>query len=196
VDFHFFPVDELSRMADEQTLDEIYQRGYSILLDKDDLAQGLPPPTYASPKMEKPSRSEFHLNIDFFLYGAAQVAKLICRRDLWSVKSGDWRIKNALLQMIEWHARARHGWDYDTWHAGKYLDKWTDERTCDTLGQVFGHYDPADSWRALLVTIGLFRRLAKETASMLGYPYPGERDVNISEYVSVLYAQDQLKDQG
>ena len=194
VDFHFFPVAELNRMVDEQALDKIYQRGYSILLDKDGLTEDLLTPTYAGPTLEKPSRLSFHQNIEFFWYGAAQVSKLIRRRDLWFVKNGDWRLKNCLLQLIEWHARAQNGWDYDTWYAGKFIDEWTDEHTRNALNQVFGHYNTADSWRSLLATISLYRQLANETATLLGYPYPSEMDANISGYIGDLYTQDQLED--
>lgn len=94
--------------------------------------------------------------------------------------------------MLEWHARAAHGWDYDTWHDGHFLTQWTDPLTWNDLQDAFGCFDAADSWRALLTTMGLFRRLANETALRLSYMYPTAVDVSTTHLVNALHAEDDL----
>jgi hypothetical protein len=37
-------------------------------------------------------------------------------------------MKELLLRMLEWHARATHGWDYETWYTGRFVDRWADRR--------------------------------------------------------------------
>jgi aminoglycoside 6-adenylyltransferase len=192
VDFHFFRVDELGQMVQTQTLDDVYQRGYHVLVDKDDLAVQLPPSPFAPPPADKPTENDFILTVKEFWYDVLFQAKTIRRRDLWFVKGGDGHLKNVLLKMIEWHAHATHGWEYDTWHAGKFILEWTDSQTREALNNVFGHFDAADSWRALLASIDLFRRLATETASQLGYVYPTTLDKNVTQYVNRLYEEDDL----
>ena len=61
-------------------------------------------------------------------------------------------------QMIEWHARATHGWDYDTWYDGRFLHQWADPRTAAGLREADAHYDADDVRRALFATTDLFRR--------------------------------------
>lgn len=59
-------------------------------------------------------------------------------------------MKTLLLQMMEWHAKTIHGKDYyDVWHAGRFLDEWVDQETLKEIKNTFGHYEKADSFRAL-----------------------------------------------
>ena len=101
-------------------------------------------------------------------------------------------MKNDLLEMIEWNARAAHGWDYDTWHNGKFLVEWTDAATWKTLHDVWGRFDAADSWRALFANMNLFRRLATEAASRLDYAYPALLDERVTQFVQKLREADPM----
>lgn len=190
VDFHWFSTAELARMVQAQTLDSVYRRGYEVLVDKDGQAGRLPPPPYIPLPGEKPAAADFELTVNLFWYDVLQAAKAIRRRDLWPAKGIDGHQKAGLLCMIEWHARAAHGWDYDTWHAGKFLREWTDLQTREALPGIFGHWDAPDSWRALWATVDLFRRLATETADRLGYAYPARLDEQVTRCVKGWYERD------
>jgi len=192
VDFVFYSLEELQRLGQTSTLPGVYRRGYYVLVDKDGLAQQLPAPSFDAPPGQQPAEAEFLLAIQGFWYGAVYVAKQIRRRELWLVKFRDWTMKEGLLKMIEWHARASHGWDYDTWHDGHFMLEWTDSQTEEALSQVFGGFDAVDCWHALQSSMDLFRRLAKETASALGYDYPAELDGNVTDLVKMLYKADDL----
>jgi aminoglycoside 6-adenylyltransferase len=193
IDFAFSPLDELRSMVEGQALSEVYERGYAVMLDKDGLAARLPAPSFRSLPIDRPSEDIFLATIDAFWYHAAMVAKQIRRRELWVAKSVDNKMKEYVLIMMEWHARATHGWDHDTWQGGRFLAEWTDSQTRHTLPNLFGHYDAADGWWALLTTIGLFRRLASEIASHLGYTYPVRLDEEVTGYINTLYAGDRLE---
>jgi aminoglycoside 6-adenylyltransferase len=190
VDFHFFPMSELLEMVQTQTLDEVYCRGYYPILDKDGLAAQMPLPSKPSTHA-RPAEGDFLSCVNMFWYGALAGARAIRRRDLWFVKAGDWRLKGHLLEMMEWNAQAVHGWDYDTWYGGKYLLDWIDPQSKRSLEHVFGNFDSTDSWRALFATIDLFRRLARETAQILEYAYPGVLDERVTRYVEMLYRGDE-----
>ena len=101
-------------------------------------------------------------------------------------------MKSDLLEMIEWNARAAHGWDHDTWHNGKFLVEWTDAATWKTLHDVWGRFDAADSWRALFANMNLFRRLATEAASRLDYAYPALLDERVTRFVQKLREADPM----
>lgn len=191
-DFVFLSVEELQRMVESGTLDGVYDRGYYVLVDKDGLAAHLPSPSFSPPPYERPSEHALGLTVGFFWLGAVYVAHQIRRRNLWVVKFRDWTMKEHLLRMLEWHARATHGWEYDTWHDGHFLSQWTDPQTWDELQGTFGRFDAADSWQALLTTMSLFRRLATETALHLGYRYPTALDERTTQLVSTLHAEDDL----
>jgi aminoglycoside 6-adenylyltransferase len=189
VDFHFYPAGELEKLVANQALNSAYYRGYRVLVDKDGLAGRLPPP--AVPPNRQPTAEEFLACVHGFWYGAVYVAKQIRWRNLWVVKFRNGTIKASLLKMIEWQAQARHGRQYDTWNDGHFLSRWTDEETWAALAGTYGHFDPADSWTALLNTITLFNGLARETAGYLEVPYPVEVAEEITGYVKGLYAADE-----
>jgi aminoglycoside 6-adenylyltransferase len=95
-----------------------------------------------------------------------------------------------LLQMLEWHACARNGWDYDTWDRGRFLEEWADPRAVAALREVFGRYDADDTWRALFASMELFRSLGTETATRLGYRYPLELDREVADWVTKCRSKD------
>jgi aminoglycoside 6-adenylyltransferase len=125
--------------------------------------------------------------IDTFWYGALYVARQIRRGNLWTVKYRDWTMKQQLLTILEWHARALNGWDYDTWYEGKHITRWADSGTLAELDRCFGRFDAADSRRALLATMILFRRIATDTAQRIGYAYPAPLDEAVTRTIEGLF---------
>jgi aminoglycoside 6-adenylyltransferase len=137
-----------------------------------------------------PSQSEFLQVVSDFLYHAVFTAKHLMRGELWWAKmSSDCYMQHLLLRMIEWHARAKFGGNYDTWFRGRFLEKWADPQILRQMRDVFSHYDEADVRRGLLVSIGLFRALALETAERLGYSYLEEADALVTEWIKTRFHQ-------
>ena len=100
-------------------------------------------------------------------------AKKLQRGEIWQAKSVcDCYLKRLLLRMAEWQAKARNGPDYETWHDGRFFDKWADPRVLESLRQAYARYDDQDIRRALLATMDIFGPLSRETAELLGFTYP------------------------
>ncbi len=161
----------------------LYTLGYRILVDKDKATEKMAPPFSRPFIYEKPSEDNYRQVAEDFWHEAHNVAKYLARGDLWSAKFRDWQTKELLLPMIEWHAHARHGWEYDTAHLGKRMCSWVDPKIWRLLENAFGHFDAEDSWDALLVTIDIFRKVARETAEMLGYRYLEHEDKHIGTLI-------------
>ena len=53
----------------------------------------------------------------------------------------------------------------------------------ERLRETFPHYDPVEIHRARLETVDLFRTLARETATKLGYAYPTELEETVMTWV-------------
>lgn len=171
VDFSIFPNDALRKLVDgglPTEVQDVLRRGYRVLMDKDETLGKLKafPARMPSP----PTAQEFNQHIDDFLYHAVWTAKKIKRGELWIAKfCCDAYMKILLLRMIEWHARALHGWDYDTWFNGRFLERWGDQEVVAELEGVFAHYHSDDVKKALLHTVQMHRRLSTETGNKLGY---------------------------
>jgi len=188
VDFAFDTLESVRRLltAGLSELDlDVIGRGARVLVDKDGLlgqmgAQASPP----KPR-QPPTQAEFQEAVNDFFYHAVWTAKKLRRGELWTAKSCcDGYMKRLLLRMMEWHARATRGGSVDTWHSGRFLEQWADPQAIVELRGAFAHYDRADIARALLASVKLFRRLAQEAATRLGYPYPAEADGHITAWVN------------
>lgn len=191
LDFSFVAVSQLTQMTATQSLHFIYERGYQVLLDKDQLTTNLPPATGKLAIPPKPTEEDFQKVVHNYLYDVVYIAKQIARRQLWTVKHRDMQTKRTLLQMLEWHTLARQNWVADIWHDGRFIADWVDGESKKGLDAVFAHYDARDSWRALIAQIALFDRVASETAQHLGYGYPKELRQSIVSYLIEMWGADQ-----
>lgn len=169
-------------------LRDVARRGLRVLADKDGvLARTLPlldrlPAAPAGP----PSAHAFSETIADFWYHAVWTAKKLRRGELWVAKSCcDGYMKALLLRLLAWHAGAVRGWQTDTWHGGRFLERWAEPAALAALRDAYAHYDTADVACALLATMALFRRLTVETATALAYPNP----TDAADYATALVGQ-------
>lgn len=183
VDFTLTDRSRLDTMAAAGELNDLYRRGYRVLVDKDGLTERLPAPSGTPPKPHLPTRKAFADTVTEFWFEAAHLPTYLTRGDLWVVKHRDWTMKQMLLRMLEWHALATQGEGTDIWHIGSRMRRWIDDVTWRELQQVFARFDAEDSWRALVASMRLFSRLTRETARRLDLDYPRETERHISAYV-------------
>ncbi len=174
IDFTVAGVERLQRMsaAGAGGLDDLYARGYRVLLDKAGVCALLPPAPYRFPLQRLPSQKEFQDSVEEFWFEAFHIPRYLVRGELWLVKQRDWTMKTLLLCMAQWHALALHGGKVDVWHNGLRMDQWTDRDTWHAMQQVFGRFDTADARRAFDATVELYGRLGREVAERTGLAYP------------------------
>ena len=182
VDFSLCTRERLMAMVDG--LNGIYQRGYRVLVDKEDVTAGLPTASGAAPSRRLPSQQVFSATVNEFWFEAAHIPRYLLRNEPWVVKTRDWTMKQLLLRMLEWHAVALSGRPLDVWHIGTHMKDWVDSQTWQDLQAVFSRFDRDDSWRGLLAMTALFRRLAREVASATDLEYPATVDENVSSYLA------------
>ena len=145
----------------------VASRGIRVLVDKDGelgsrLAE-LPEPAPPSPPNEAALRE---LAADFF-YHAVWAARKLRRGEVFTAKRCvDSYMENVLIRILEWRTHAENP-DVDTWHAGRFIERWADPATLDEFRGTFAAYDEADVRRALFATMDFFRRQARETAELL-----------------------------
>jgi len=189
VDVDFIPLsfDLIEKMigVDLLPLEDVILPGIRILLDKDGLADVFH--TARAELAKAPTRSipphatELMEVVNNFWYHALWVSKKLQRGELWYAKWAlDWRMKTLLLRMLEWHARATHGWNYNTWKDGRFLEEWADPRAYNSLRHAYAHYNKEDIERALLATLDLFCWLTRETTALLNYTYPAQVEEHIT----------------
>jgi len=167
-------------------ISNVFGRGMRVILDKDGMGAELRKiiSSTETPTPRPPTQHEFLQVVNDFLYHAVFTAKHLRRGELWwTVACLNCHMQWLLLPMMEWHARATHGWNYDTWFRGRFLEEWTRPQTLEGLRGAFAHYDEEDVKRALLALMDLFRWLAMETAEKLSYSYPTKSDEQVTKWI-------------
>jgi aminoglycoside 6-adenylyltransferase len=178
VDIAFNPPEWLDSMLHNMppAYVDIIRRGVRVLVDKDGrLSQILSLPLPEISMFKKPTGQEFTNATSNFWYHTLWSARHLRRGELWWAKSCvDMHLKGLLQGMLEWHARAKKGEQFDTWLRGRFLEEWADPRAVIQLSGTFAHYDAGDIASALLATMDLFRWLEDETAAAWGYSLQDE----------------------
>src|SRR5690606_13221211 len=126
VDFTIADRRRIESMLELGSLDDLYERGYLVLLDKDGLTTTLPASNGASPQLCFPSEAEFTATVTEFWFEAAHMPTYLTREDFWVVKLRDGTMKEMLLRMLEWHALYSRGVDTDVWYRGTKMKRWVD----------------------------------------------------------------------
>lgn len=178
VDFTLAGISRIQGMVERGTLNDLYIRGYRVLLDKAGVTASLPAASQGFPAPTFPTQEAFTTAVEEFWFEASHVPKYLVRGELWLVKLRDWAMKENLLRMAQWHTMAtRPG--IDTWHNGLRMRDWLEPAAWDTLNSCFARFENAEARRAFDATTGLYARLAREVAKAAGLEYPNECEKHI-----------------
>ena len=185
IDFTLWPVELLQRIVGEPKLPAELDAGYLVLLDKDGLTKDLPAPTCTGYIPTRPTEEIYQKTIEDFFSDAPYAAKCLWRGELLPLKwCLDYDMKHLFLrQMLEWHIECDHSWSVAPGALGKGLKKWLRPELWAELESTYVAALPEDNWDALLRTIALFRRAAREVGEQLRYPYPEYLDERVTNYV-------------
>jgi aminoglycoside 6-adenylyltransferase len=180
VDFVLLPATGAVELAASAEAVSVFARGFWVLVDKLGIAPALDARVDAPATPDLPdSRAFAQLTHDFWFH-ALWSAKKLRRGEVWIAKQGcDCYLKTLTVRLLAWHAQAADG-SVDTWHRGRFLERWADPAALRDFRATFASCDPDDIARALWATVDLFERLERETAKRLGLaitlPHPEIRD--------------------
>lgn len=169
-DFIFLQADDFSRINE---LSEIVSRSYKMLLDKDNFTDIISHVAQSDKSFSIPSESEIQNLISEFFFHVIWASKKVMRGELWAaITCVDGYMKKLLLKMIEYHSHALHGTDYDTWHNGKFIERFAEPWVVKEFQNIYARYSDKDIMKALLNTMNLFQKIAVETMDKWDYEYP------------------------
>jgi aminoglycoside 6-adenylyltransferase len=89
--------------------------------------------------------------------------------------------------MLEWRMEIDHGWSVKPGAHGKGLKKYVAPETWARLESTYVGAGTEENWQALFDTISLFRDMAKEVGTALGYAYPQDLDNRVIQYLSRIH---------
>jgi aminoglycoside 6-adenylyltransferase len=189
VDVSLLPAVAVRRMIEQQVpaeIADVLSRGFIILVDKDGLAERLTDKARWAESVDKlPTESKWRETSNDFLYHIVWAAKKARRGELWVAKSScDGYQKNLLLLLIEWHARMKG--QRDTWHKGRFLERWADPAILRELPRTFAEYTLADVQRAIMANLRFYERFGREVADHFGYDFPDDGYSFVADQVKQL----------
>ena len=150
----------------------LLRNGVKILRDKDGLAENLLQVIVSIPVVPSvpPSQKKFQDNVDDFWIGPPRIAAYLRRGRLMSAMKTLELTRRDLLKMIEWHARAKEGWnDDDMAYRPTRIEAWADPRISAILPRLYANYATEEIWQALFALMELYLWLSRETADRLEY---------------------------
>jgi aminoglycoside 6-adenylyltransferase len=185
IDFGVWPIELLRKIAADPVLPDFLDVGYCVILDKDGLAAGLRQPSYRAFIPSPPAGTFFQETIEEFFHEATYVVKHLWRDDLIAAKYNlDFMMKYDLLRrMMEWQMEFDHGWSVKLGAYGRGLKKWIRSEIWVEFENTFTGANIADNWIALFRTVDLFRKVALDVATHLGYEYLHDLDRRTVTYL-------------
>lgn len=188
IDFTLCTREMLQKIAQAPTLPAELDAGFRILLDKDNLTEGIKSPTYRAYIPVPPTEGVYQTMINDFFSDAPYIAKCLWRGELLPVKwCLDYDMKHVYLRpMLEWLMGLRHNWSLPTGWLGKGLKKKLPPEIWSQLEATYAGADTAENWEALFRTMDLFRQVAMEVGTGLGYTYPLDLDERVTAFVKAM----------
>jgi aminoglycoside 6-adenylyltransferase len=168
VDFALLPVAAARRMAEDPEGMAVLRRGFRILVDTLDLEADLRDSAARPSPPSLPDQAAFAELTHDFWYHLVWAAKKLRRGELWiATQTCNCHLKGLLVTLLGWHTRAAEPLA-DTWHGGRFLERWADPHALQELRHAYASYDAAEVARTLWGTAELFQRLERECAERLG----------------------------
>jgi aminoglycoside 6-adenylyltransferase len=171
-DFALFPVEAVEQLRADPGAGATLLRGYRILVDRVGLESLLERTPEPAPPVTPAQLEELASDV---WYHALWAAKKLRRGELWVARSCvDCYLQARLVEIAALDRRVRDP-DVDTWHRGRFLERWADE---DVVAELWSSLSrgPDDVAAAIRRTVTLFDRIADELAVRLGVPLKLKRD--------------------
>lgn len=174
IDFGVWPVSALSRVKDAM-----------ILVDKDNALEDARPATFTDYIVQKPTEGEYDDVTSEFWWDATYVAKSLWRDELFHARYMlDCLLRSEYLRkVVEWHIGVEHNWSANPNKYGRWFKKLVRPDVWTEIEGTFAGPSLEENWDALFRTTGVFRRLAVQVGTALGYRYPSGMDERITGYM-------------
>ncbi|GBF73001.1 putative aminoglycoside 6-adenylyltransferase [Paenibacillus sp. 598K] len=182
IDLTLYPLADLDRyFADSDGLVE-------VLLDKDGRREREVASSDEAYWIKKPTARSFDDCCNEFWFVSTYVVKGLARGELlYAIDHLSEIARPNLLRMMSWRIGAERGYTFSVGKNYKFIDRYLPTADWELLLSTYVQGGDAEMRRALQTCYALFRKYSRETAELLGYPYP-DYDEQVTRYT-----EEQLK---
>lgn len=179
IDLILLPLADIPRYLQEDTQTV-------ILLDKDNLAGELPPPSDLKYHVRRPNAAEFDDCCNEFYWVSTYVAKGLCRNELlFASEHMACCVRDALMQMLSWRVGTETDFSVSVGKCWKYIRKYLPDAVWRQVLSTYRLDTPRACWDALYTAYAIFAESARLVAVRLGYEYP-DYEIKVCAYVDTL----------
>ena len=177
IDLGFKDINRIDEMTKEDTLSK-------ILLDKDNIGLKLPLPNDSIHYVKKPTEKEFDEILNEAWWIQTYVAKAIWRDELPLAKyMFDVVLIDCIREILSWHIGEMYNWKINVGKCGKWFKGLLPEEIFNELVAIYPTVDYEEMWQSLFEAGKFIGKIGKELAEKLGYNYPIQDDINVTEYI-------------
>ncbi|MBA4538143.1 aminoglycoside 6-adenylyltransferase [Bacillus aquiflavi] len=154
-----------------------------IILDKDDILPSIPSPTDKDYWVKTPSAHLFSDCCNEFWWVSTYVAKGLWRQEMIYAYDHLNIVRSMLIKMLEWRIGIERNFSLSIGKNGKYLKRYLNKETWESLLSTYPNGDEAHVWNALFLMTEVFEQVAVEVAEELQFNYPLEEWRKVKQYL-------------
>lgn len=147
------------------------------ILDKDGILPDIPPASDKDYHVRQPSEADYYACTNNFWWCLQNVAKGIWRKELpYAKQMFELVIRPCLDQMVDWWIGCQHDFHVSPGKMGKYFRTYLPARYWQLYKSTYSGSSDQDFWHSIFSACRLFRCLALDAASQLGFSYAEEEE--------------------
>lgn len=155
-----------------------------VLLDKDGFLPQLPPPNDSSHHLRCPGISLFEECRTEFWWTAPYVSKALLRNQLSLAQNLLETCTRAMLRlMLGWLSGGEHGFARSPGKCGDALEGYLPPGFWERYQGTYARWNRDELWKALFTACALFTEASARAAKLLGFPFNGTLDQNVTEFL-------------
>jgi aminoglycoside 6-adenylyltransferase len=177
IDLHFEDISKIEQAVKEDTLSK-------IILDKDNMNLELPLPNDSMYYVQRPDKKEFDKALNEAWWIQTYVAKAIWRDELPLAKyMFDVILIECIRKLLSWHAGEVNNWTVNVGKCGKWIKHFLSEEIYNEFITLYPTINYEEMWEALFYAGRFIEKIARPLAEKLGYSYPMQHDINVTQYL-------------
>jgi len=169
---------------------QAYKNGYRIIVDKDNIKNKIPEPTYTEFVVKKPTAKEFYETVNSFYWDLPYIAKSLKRGEIAFAR---YMLLSAIRydsfeQMLRWYAGFQNNWSVNYGVHGRNLEKLLDESTTVEINSLCADNTLNDIWQTTLAMEKLFNNMQTQIAKELHFQNNPVKINEVLEYCDFILA--------
>lgn len=181
IDLTLFPIDKLHTEFKRSSL-------ITLLLDKDNLFEKLPPPSETDFLIKRPTAQEFTDCCNEFWWVSTYVAKGLWRNEVtYAKKMMEIPVRSMFLKIIEWYIGTESAFTVSFGAGGRNMKRYLSPTLYAKILSTYPDSNIENMWNALFLMTLIFDELAINVARTMAFNYNKNEAHNVTEYLKWIY---------